>query len=361
VKLFSLQCVTRLRTTLLMGAASVLALVVACSSQPAAPTPPPAPPPADGATLKATAPVPQSPINDVRVADGPITLTASAAVPEVSNVALQYRFHVMNDAGAVVQDSGLLASPSFTVTAPLDFEKRQTWRVRAEYQGTVGAWSSTASFITPAGAYLRGSEIRDPLTNGTTVGSAFGCTFIPGQGVRLDSRESYVEWRLQTPLLEGEFSAEMTNLRNGDEEWKTKVMSMMQGDGVDITSNSYRVTLDKRTAWASQGSRIRYTIAAHGQAAEPAGGAQNWNPSQVYFWKFEWRANLSRLSVFEGGRNGRQIENLSAPYAGPYNPNPHIVRLGSVGGRAGSETNPGTIIRNVWVSSNPRPVFSGER
>jgi hypothetical protein len=110
-----------------------------------------------------------------------------------------------------------------------------------------------------------------------------------------------------------------------------------------------------------QGSRIRFTIAAHGQVAEPAGVFQIWNPSQVYFWKYEWRANLARLSVFEGGKNGRQMESLSAKYTGPYNPNPHIVRLGSVGGRAGSDTNPGTIIRNVWVSANARPVFSGER
>jgi hypothetical protein len=55
------------------------------------------------------------------------------------------------------------------------------------------------------------------------------------------------------------------------------------------------------------------------------------------------------------------MENLSARYTGPCHPNPHIVRLGSVGGRAGSDTNPGTIIRNVWVSANARPVFSGER
>jgi hypothetical protein len=303
-----------------------------------------------------------SPINDARVPDGPITLIATAATYQSPEpVQLKYRFQVTNDTGVVAYDSGLVNAPSHAVTGALDYEKRFSWRVRAEYQGAVGEWSTPGSFITPAGAYVRGNEIRDPLTNGATVGRAFGCTFIPGQGVRLDSRESYVEWRLQTPLVEGEFSAEMTNLRNGTEEWKTKVMSMMQGDGVNITENSYRVTLDKRTLWADQGARIRYTIAARGQAAEPAGGPQNWNPSEVYFWKFEWRANLSRLSVFAGGRNGRQIENISAPYAGPYNPNPHIVRLGSVGGRNGSETNPGTIIRNVWVSANPRPVFTGER
>lgn len=69
----------------------------------------------------------------------------------------------------------------------------------------------------------------------------------------------------------------------------------------------------------------------------------------------------SRFARELRGKNGRQMENLSARYTGPYNPNPHIVRLGSVGGRAGSDTNPGTIIRNVWVSANARPVFSGER
>jgi hypothetical protein len=357
---------TQPQTHYLWGAASLLALALACSPHPAAPTSPASSPVAsgdadEGVTLKASAPVPQSPINDVKIAEGTLTLTASAAAATFTSAPLQYRFQVLNDAGVLVQDSGLVASPSFTVTAVLDFEKRQTWRVRAEYQGAVGPWSAAASFITPAGAYVRGNEIRDPLINGTTVGRAFGCTFIPGQGVRLDSRESYVEWQLQTPLVEGEFSAEMTNLRNGTEEYKTKVMSMLQGDGVNITDNSYRVTLDKRTLWASQGSRIRYTIAVRGKAAEPAGGAQSWNPSEVYFWKFEWRANLSRLSVLAGGKNGRQIENLSAPYSGPYSPNPHIVRLGSVGGRAGSDTNPGTIIRNVWVSANPRPAFSGER
>lgn len=343
--------------------AAVMALMIACSSQPATPAPSPTPTPGDnGVTLKASVPSPMAPINDARVADGPVTLAATAAIAQSPDpVVLKYRFQVSNDAGAVVYDSGLVPGPSHTITATLDFEKRHTWRVRAELQSAIGAWSALASFITPAGAYLRGNEIRDPLTNGTTVGQVFGCTFIPGQGIRLDTRDSYVEYRLQMPLVEGEFSAEMTNLRNGDEQWKTKVMSMMQGDGVDITTNSYRVTLDKRTQWENQGSRIRYTIAAHGQAAEPAGGPQNWNPTEVYFWRFEWRANLSRLSVFASGRNGRQIENISAPYVGPYNPNPHIVRLGSVGGRAGNDTNPGTIIRNVWVSANPRPAFAGER
>lgn len=177
---------TRLQTSVRFGAVSLMALAVACSAHPAAPTSPASAAATstnaeEGVTLKASAPVPQSPINDVRIAEGPPTLTASAAAGSYASVALQYRFQVLDDAGVVVQDSGFVASPSFTVTAALDFEKRQTWRARAEYQGAVGPWSATASFITPAGAYLRGNEIRDPLTNGTTVGRAFGATFIPGR------------------------------------------------------------------------------------------------------------------------------------------------------------------------------------
>jgi hypothetical protein len=96
-------------------------------------------------------------------------------------------------------------------------------------------------------------------------------------------------------------------------------------------------------------------------AGEPRGGDQRWNRSQTYFWRFEWRGGMSRLRVFEGGRNGRQMEDLSAAYKAPYSPNPHLVRVGSVGGRGGDDTNPGTIVWNVWVSPNPRPNLPGDK
>lgn len=347
------------------GLAALIALAIACSRQSATPTSPSSTAAVSAAaegdvTLKVTAPVPTSPVDGSTLGDGVVpTLTANAATGTFTEVVLSYRFQVINDAGVVVQDSGLRPSPSFPVTVELDFEKRFTWRVRAELSGAFGPWSATSSFTTPAGAYIRGNEIRDPLVSGKTVGRAFGCTFIPGVGIRLDSRESYVEYQLQTPLEEGEFSAIMTNVGNGTEPWKTKVMSMLQGDGVNITDNAYRVTIDKRTNFAGQQQPFRYTMRSRGKdAGEPNAGAQTWDRSKLYLFKFTWVGGRSNASVIEGGANGFVKASIGVGYKTPYSPDPHIIRLGSVQGRGGSDTNPNTIVRNVWVSNRPRPAFA---
>lgn len=325
---------------------------------------------ADGSTLKVTAPVPQSPVNNQQP-EGALQFVANASSFRFGGTgALVYRFEIYNAANTKVCDSGLIAGGPATVVwagsgCALVFDAPHRWRVRAEQGTFVGPWSADANFRAPAGAYIRGNELFDPLTNGRSsiISNSNDVTFLPGVGVRLNSPDSYVEWRLAASCVECEFSAMMTNIGNGSEEFKPKVMSMLQADGTDTTLNPYRVTIDKRSTWLGQGSRIRYTMRSRGiePAAEAAGGPQTWNRALFYFWKFEWRANLARLTVFENGKNGRQMENLPHSYPGPYAPNPHLIRLGSVGGRAANETNPGTIVFNVWVSPNPRPNLPGDR
>ncbi len=310
-------------------------------------------------TLKANPPTPVSPINSQKLEDAP-TLVANPAALKYAEGTLQYQFQVLNQAGAVVHDSAAVSGTTHRVTTELEFDKPHTWRVRPVIGNAVGPWSTSGSFVTPAGAYLRGNELRDPLTNGKTLGSTNDVTFVPGVGIMLNSKSSVVEWTLPAPLDAGEFSAIMTNIGEGREEYKTKVMSMLQGDGVNVTDNLFRVTIDKRTLWANQGARIRYTIRAGNDSEEAAGGGQDWSSRQIYFWKFEWGGGSSRLRVYEGGVNGVLKEDLSAHLNNVYRPNPHVIRLGSVGGRGGDETNPLTVIRNVWVSARPRPVFPGD-
>jgi hypothetical protein len=342
-----------------------VAVALACSRQAATPTSPSVAAPAaadaaaDGSTLKATAPVPTSPINGVQVSDAQPTLTWSPSTTKVAAGGLQYEFEVFNDANAKVS-GGVVGGTSVTVPTALDFGKRHTWHVRATMQGANGPWSTLAQFVSAVGAYLQGNEVRDPLTNGFTVGNAQGVTFLPGQGARLEARNSYIEYVLQTPLTDGEWSAEMTNVGNGpsdlNEAGKTKVFSMLQGDGVNVSDNAYRVTLDKRPA-VNQ-SAFRFTMRSRGRdAGEPNAGPQSWNRANVYLFKFEWRGGRADASVFDGGVNGFLKARAGTNYSTPYSPNPHIVRIGSVGGRAGSETLPGVIVRNVWVSANPRPAF----
>jgi hypothetical protein len=357
--------------------AAVLAAAVACSKQSETPVSPggssvdassPAAP--DGSTLKVTAPSPVSPINNAQPDN--LVLVATQSTGKFVSVPLSYEFEIFNASNTRVYASGVTAGTmsgnnvSHTATnVQLAFDAPHTWRVRAVYQGAFGPWSSTASFRSPVGGYVRGNEVFDPLTNGPSavINAANDVTWLPGVGVRLNSKDSFVEWKLQTPCVNCEFSAMMTNIGNGSEEWKTKVMSMLE-QGNNTTENRYRVTIDKRTTWVGQGSRVRYTICSgpvSGECSEPTGGFQQWDRTKTYFWHFEWRNLNSRLIVRDGGRDGAIKADLSQRYKNPYQPNPHLVRLGSVGGRSENETNPGTIVWNVWVSPNSRPVLPGDK
>lgn len=367
------------KRVLLCTCATVLAVAIACSKQSPSPVSPSAAPEAaadaapDGSTLKATAPTPVSPVGGAQ--PDTVVLTATKSVGKFADISPSYEFEIFNAANARVYTSGVIggvgSGDNVTHQPPdtaLDFDQPYTWRVRAVFQGAHGPWSSTASFRSAVGGYLRGNELFDPLTNGQSkvMEGSNNVTWLPGVGVRLNARDSVVQYRLQQPCVDCEMSALMTNIGNGSENWKTKVLSMLQGDGINITDNPYRMTVDKRTTWENQGSRIRYTMCSQkfilsDHCAEPRGGFQNWSRSQTYFWKVEWRGGTSRVRVWEGGKNGRLMEDLTDEYDAPYAPNPHIVRLGSVGGRAGNDTNPGTIIWNIWVSSRPRPNLPGDK
>jgi hypothetical protein len=361
--------------------AVVLAAAVACSKQSQTPVSPggtavdtTSPAAADGSTLKVTAPSAVSPINNAQ--PDTLVLVATRSTGKFTTVAVSYEFEIYNAANTRVYSSGVVAGEAsgnnvahtVPTSANLAFDAAHTWRVRAVSGTAVGPWSAAASFRSAAGGFIRGNELYDPLTNGPSIvmQSSNDVTWLPGVGVRLNSKESVVQYRLQQPCVDCEMSALMTNLGNGSEEWKTKVLSMLRGDGINITDNPYRVTLDKRTTWADQGSRIRFTMCSQKfdpteECGEPRGGFQTWNRSQTYFWHFTWSKGAARLRVFEGGKNGRLMEDISGGYDAPYAPNPHLIRLGSVQGRAGSDTNPGTIIWNIWVSPNPRPNLPGDK
>jgi hypothetical protein len=355
-----------------VGAALLAGLAIACGDTPNSPT---APAGAlantalgpDNSNLKVTAPTPTSPVNDFQTEGNP-TLVASPAAGKYTDVALQYNFELYNAANQRVQ-SATVNTPSYPVTGNLDYDSRYTWRVRATIaaQNAVGPWSTTASFKSPVGGYIKDKEIFDPLTNGKTVARfTRGITWMGAQGVRLDGQESVVEYRVPTTLTSGEFSVILTNIGNGSEEWKTKVMSMLEDDGVNITDNVFRVTVDKRSTAFNQDSPARFTfcVRTQNECHEPTAGGQSWSRQKTYFWKFTWGGGEARLQIFDGGtpaQGGARFVNVATGYGGTWNPSKMLVRLGSVGGRAGSDTNPNTIARNLWVSQAPRPNFKDDK
>jgi hypothetical protein len=356
-----------------LGAVALLSIAAACSRQAASPTAPTsstaanAAASADGSTLKVTAPTPTAPINDAQASDNSPTLTATPSTARFGDPGpLLYRFEVYGDTGAKVQDSGLMSSPSFKVSAVLSFKKRQTWRVRAEAQGLVGPWSAMASFISAEGGYIRGNEAFDPLYNGITAGERIGqTTFIPDQGIRLENDHSYVRYTIPQTINAGEFSVEVLGLRANAPGGKSKVMAM-SSDNADFTTDPYRVDIQYRGTSGSPPNAITFR-ALFGSADDLSvryepdtttrfNSVLSLNPATVYLWKWTWSTEV-RLTIQEGGINGRVIYNVGVKSTrGSYNPRPHYVYLGAPIGRSGEDGSiPQTIYRNAWIGARPRP------
>jgi hypothetical protein len=84
----------------------------------------------------------------------------------------------------------------------------------------------------------------------------------------------------------------------------------------------------------------------------------------TYFWQATWRGNFFNLLVKEdavSGVNGRRVYEMGKPFHGrAYDPNPHVIYIGAPVGRSGPEgaSVDHVTIRQVWVSSRPRPAFA---
>lgn len=360
-----------LLSRVVMCAIVILGFTVACgqrSASPVSPTPEGAATPdaaADGSTLKASTPVAVSPVGGAQATD-PLTLTASKATGKYADASMSYRFQVRSGS-TVVYDSGVIGgvgagnNVTHTPTAALEPDTNVTWRVRAEYQGAFGSWSADAAFKTPVGAYIRGSEIRDPLTIGRTVGTPVGSVQFVKDGLELMTADSHVRYQLPQTLSAGEFSLMVTGFDEGSPGDKSKIMSMQEGGG-DITTNDYRFTIEKRgSSYFQPGATTFRIIVGGGEHAifDSTRLPVAYSDERWYFWKASWGSNFAQVEVREDSPVGRVIYSQRVNTNHAYNPQPHVVYLGSPVGRAGpiDASIPGTIYKNIWVSANPRPNF----
>lgn len=107
----------------------------------------------DGSTLKATAPIPQSPAGGVRVSSIRPELVIQNGQPKYVEAALRYRFEVSDEAGKIDYLSDQVDEGSGTTqheaTRGLEYDTNYRWRARAELEDAFGPWSSFALFTTP--------------------------------------------------------------------------------------------------------------------------------------------------------------------------------------------------------------------
>jgi hypothetical protein len=362
------------------AAAALMSVALGCSNESSTPVSPTgAAPGASGAgpsgeTLKATAPTPQSPINGAQ--PDSLVLVTGKASPSFSaggSPAYAYEFEVRNSAGTAAMcpsttvAGGSGSSVSATPVCNLEFDQSYTWRVRAVFAGAQGPWSPNATFRAPAGGYIRGNEVMDPLTNGRTAGEISGPTqWEPGLGLRLLDHGSFVTYRLPQNLQEGELSMMILNGDEGNPGDKSKVFSMQEGPDVsDITTDDYRATIELRGRnYGAPGTVNFRIIPGDGEPRDAERSAVNFNSSIWYFWRFTWRTGFAQLEVKENGPNGRTVwQHAVGTGSHPYRPDPHYIHLGAPIGRGGAldGTMPGIVIKNVWASSRPRPAFPGEQ
>jgi hypothetical protein len=103
---------------------------------------------AGGSSLKASAPVAQSPNNVSTPTLTPTFVVAGGGLMFASG-AVQYRIRVVDTVGTIAADSGLVSGGTWTPSAPLTPTTKYTWMARSEYQGLNGQWSTAATFTTP--------------------------------------------------------------------------------------------------------------------------------------------------------------------------------------------------------------------
>jgi hypothetical protein len=136
-----------------LGAAALAAATIACNlATPARPTPVVVTGgTSNGASLKVSAPTPQSPANGVTLSDiviSGITLSAGGATPNfASSAALQYEFELTGP-GGFRETSGVMGSPTWRQSQQLEYATQYTWRVRAVQDGAAGPWSGNSTFRT---------------------------------------------------------------------------------------------------------------------------------------------------------------------------------------------------------------------
>ena len=94
--------------------------------------------------------------------------------------------------------------------------------------------------------FIRDGALFDPLIHGETVGERIGSTtFIPGKGLKLNTVNSFVRYRLPRAVMSGEYSMDVEGLAANGPGDKCKVFGMQEGTSEFVT-NDYRVDVQYR-------------------------------------------------------------------------------------------------------------------
>ena len=353
---------------------AIVALAIACSQ----PSSPASPSGAEtdgtgagpgGITLKVGAPVVQSPANGTLLSSlNGVTFVVSRVTGLNASFPITLEFDIARQGGPQIDNTKLLqgfsGSTTYVMNRQLEVNTTYTVRVRGVYQTAFGPWSDTTTFRTPnlPPARVTASEIFDPLIDGNTAGSVVGSvTMIPGVGAQLNNQSSHIRYTLTTPLEAGEISIMATNVDGTTPGDKNKVFAMSAGDD-NITANPYRFTAEWRgTNYLEGPGYVTFRIIfGDGVSRDGERHQSSYQKNRWYLWRFTWRTGFAQLQVRADGPTGPVMyEQTVTGGTSPYRPQPHRVYIGAPVGQNGpiDASVPGMIVKNFWVSAQPRPEF----
>jgi hypothetical protein len=322
-----------------------------------------------------------SPADDQQLDTLRPTLTVSNSAATGGSGPRAYEFQIAPDAVFTTISFSRTGVPenaagktSLTVDQDLPAGKVLYWRARLTRGTMITDWSPSGRFRTKgAVAHNIPGELFDPLTDGTTLGTIVGSTtFIAGRGIQLNDKFSYVRYDLPQTVTNGEFSMEVEGLHPNGPGGKPKIWEMQDSDSVIPSSLTSMINAQYRGTPGNPDNSIAFKavlgtlnlsgvvepdLAKRGQSVFPL------DPTHVYLWQGIWTNTTFQLVVKDGGAAGTTIYDytMTAPGGSGFRGSPHYAYLGTNYERFAADTGtfPGMIVRNVWLSSNPRPTTLG--
>jgi hypothetical protein len=288
---------------------------------------------------------------------GTVTLTVSNAPVSGGTSPARYTFQIATDSAftsiaAQAQDvpEGPGGQTSWSAAGSEIASGEIFWRARATVGTTPGPFSTTARIQYRGGPSTGGATdvvvLFDPLTNGTTLGDRGGGQLTP-EGWLVEASSNFIVYDMQT-IETGflEFDVKGLDIRNPTRDARHLFFMWDPSLGSDMTSNRFRVSLQKLDGRSSINDRwLRLRFISQGRQIDLGSTFRGWEPSTTFRIRLEWGneggRNVARLFI-----DGNQI--FFFEYPKPYIPAIHRIELGAAG-RA--ETPEGAIYSNVAIGT----------
>ena len=222
-----------------------------------------------------------------------------------------------------------IVTTMWQATKPLQAGTEYFWRVRASTSSGVGPYSSTLSFMVPAGFLgTMGAEVLfDPLNSGSSVGEVFGGQFVAAGWQALTNADCI---RYEIPQIDqGQLEFQTTNVSSPNPAaGKRMLISMWDPDKGDYRDNPFRMHLQKMDKNTVNRWDVRLRWISRGQETNEGISFFDFEPQIVYNWRIRWGGDFPGISsqhvkVFLDG-----LEILRRHYDRPYRLKKHWVELG---------------------------------